>query len=115
RGQSCTPGNLNASAPFPMTFQKACHNCYEKQYAKTFLSVFDSVQAVEIDFYDTQDKVSGAKPYSWYVRHGWGTLAKSGNDNNCTGDGKGTNDLAACLRDVKAASDAHPGHPVYAV
>jgi hypothetical protein len=115
RGQSCTPGTLNASASFPRIFQKACHNCYEKQYATTFLSVFNDVEAVEIDFYDTKDKVSGAKPYSWYVRHGWGTLFGSGNDNNCTGDGNGTNDLAACLRDVKAASDAHPNHRLYVV
>ena len=115
RGQSCATGPLNASAPFPMIFQKACHNCYEKKYAKTFLSVFNAVNAVEIDFYDTKDKASGAKPYSWYVRHGWGTLLQSGNDNNCTGDGTGKNDLAACLRDVKAASDAHANHPIYVV
>jgi len=115
RGQSCTPGALQDSAPLPRIFQKACHNCYEKQYAKTFLSVFNSVQAVEIDFYDTKDLVSGAKPYSWYVRHGPGSLFQSGNDNNCTGDGTGKNDLAACLRDVKTASDTHPGHRLYAV
>lgn len=115
RAQPCTPGALRDTAPLSQIFQKACHNCYEKQYAKTFLSVFNDVDAVEIDFYDTKDKVSGAKDFSWYVRHGWGTLFQSGNDNNCTGDGKGTNDLAACLRDVKAASDAHPGHRLYAI
>jgi len=115
RAQTCTPGALKDTAPLSQIFQKACHNCYEKQYAKTFLSVFNDVEAVEIDFYDTKDKVSGAKDFSWYVRHGWGTLLQSGNDNNCTGDGKGTNDLAACLKDVKAASDAHAGHRLYVV
>jgi calcium-dependent phosphoinositide phospholipase C len=113
--QSCTPGLLDSSAPLSQIFQKACHNCYEKKYAKTFQSVFNSVEAVEIDFYDTKDLVSGAKSFSWYVRHGPGTLFQSGNDNNCTGDGTGKNDLEACLKDVKAASDAHPSHSLYVV
>jgi hypothetical protein len=103
------------SKRYDHVFRKACHNCYQKEYAKTFLSALDATNNVEIDFYDTQDKVSGAKPRHWFVRHGWGTLFQSGNDNNCTGDGTGKNDLKACLGDVAAWSAAHPGHPVLTV
>ncbi|WP_202908053.1 hypothetical protein [Pseudomonas chlororaphis] len=90
--------------------QVACHNCYEKQYAGTFTSVLDSVRTLELDFWDQRDAVTGGSPRHWFVRHNPGSLFQSGNDNNCTGDGKGTNDLEACLNDIKLWSDSHPGH-----
>lgn len=90
--------------------QVACHNCYEKQYASTFTSVLDSVRTVELDFWDQRDAVTGGSAHHWFVRHNPGTLFQSGNDNNCTGDGDGTNDLKACLNDIKKWSDSHPGH-----
>lgn len=90
--------------------QVACHNCYEKQYAGTFTSVLDSVRTLELDFWDQRDAVTGGSPRHWFVRHNPGSLFQSGNDNNCTGDGNGTNDLEACLNDIKLWSDSHPGH-----
>ncbi|WP_404937898.1 Ca2+-dependent phosphoinositide-specific phospholipase C [Pseudomonas sp. JDS08PS003] len=98
------------STPFNGIAQVACHNCYEKQYARTFTSVLDSVRTLELDFWDQRDAVSGGSPRHWFVRHNPGTLFQSGNDNNCTGDGTGKNDLEACLNDVKNWSDNHPGH-----
>ncbi|HEY0781786.1 MAG TPA: Ca2+-dependent phosphoinositide-specific phospholipase C, partial [Thermoanaerobaculia bacterium] len=96
-------------------FQPTCHNCYEiavaeKMGAKTFKQVLDQVKIVEIDFWDTRDAVSGGKPKEWYVRHNPGTVFQSGTDNNCTGNGNGTNNLGACLTDVNQWSDAHPRH-----
>jgi calcium-dependent phosphoinositide phospholipase C len=95
--------------------QIACHNCYEKSHADTFYKALNGTLTVEIDFYDAQDPPSGGtKPGHWYVRHSE-NAGKSGNDNNCTGDGKGTNDLAACLGDVARWSQDHPGHDVITV
>ena len=98
-------------------FQPTCHNCYEIKVAeamgaKTFKQVLDKVKNVEIDFWDTKDAVTGGVKHEWYVRHSAGTLFQSGNDNNCTGNGKGTNNLGACLSDIKQWSDAHPEHEV---
>ncbi|WP_047338113.1 Ca2+-dependent phosphoinositide-specific phospholipase C [Pseudomonas protegens] len=98
------------NTPFNGIAQVACHNCYEKQYASTFSSVLDSVRTLELDFWDQRDAVTGGSPRHWFVRHNPGTLFQSGNDNNCTGDGTGKNDLEACLNDVKNWSDNHPGH-----
>src|SRR5687767_8224555 len=77
-------------------FQPTCHNCYEIKVAeamgaKTFKQVLDKVKNVEIDFWDTRDAATGGVKHEWYVRHSPGTLFQSGNDNNCTGNGKGTN------------------------
>ncbi|MBC2654126.1 hypothetical protein H7A76_01605 [Pseudomonas sp. MSSRFD41] len=98
------------NTPFNRIAQVACHNCYEKQYARTFSSVLDSVRTLELDFWDQQDAATGGSPRHWFVRHDAGTLFQSGNDNNCTGDGTGKNDLEACLNDIKHWSDGHPGH-----
>ncbi|WP_191974387.1 Ca2+-dependent phosphoinositide-specific phospholipase C [Pseudomonas protegens] len=98
------------NTPFNGIAQVACHNCYEKQYASTFSSVLDSVRTLELDFWDQRDAVTGGSPRHWFVRHNPGTLFQSGNDNNCTGDGTGKNDLEACLNDVKNWSENHPGH-----
>lgn len=110
----------NISAPptdptFSDYGQIACHNCYEKKYASRFYDVLNSTTNVEIDFWDAQNPPSGGtKPRHWYVRHNE-DAGKSGNDNNCTGDGQGTNDLEACLGDVAQWSKDHPGHNVITV
>ncbi|KPC53825.1 Ca2+-dependent phosphoinositide-specific phospholipase C [Amantichitinum ursilacus] len=98
------------NTPLNKIAQVACHNCYQKQYVGVFKSVFESVRTIEVDFWDQQDAVSGGSAKHWFVRHDAGTLFQSGNDNNCTGDGSGKNDLAACLNDIKAWSDANAGH-----
>lgn len=111
----CELRPVSTQSPYQEVFQPTCHNCYEIEVAlemgkRTFKEVLDSVKNVEVDFWDTRDAVSGGVPHEWYVRHNPGTLFQSGNDNNCTGNGNGTNDLGACLTDVKQWSDAHPGH-----
>ncbi|GGP22070.1 Ca2+-dependent phosphoinositide-specific phospholipase C [Silvimonas iriomotensis] len=98
------------NTPLNRIAQVACHNCYQKQYAPTFTSALNSVRTVEVDFWDQQDAVSGGSAKHWFVRHDAGTLFQSGNDNNCTGDGTGKNDLQACLNDIKAWSDANAAH-----
>ena len=98
------------NTPLNKIAQVACHNCYEKQYATTFTSVFNSVRTVEVDFWDQQDAVSGGSAKHWFVRHDAGTLFQSGNNNDCSGDGGGKNDLEACLNDIKAWSDANAAH-----
>jgi hypothetical protein len=111
----CELKPASAQSPYQDVFQPTCHNCYEIQVAldmgaKTFKEVLDQVKNVEVDFWDTRDAVSGGVPREWYVRHNPGTLFQSGNDNNCTGNGNGTNNLGACLNDVKQWSDSHPNH-----
>jgi len=111
----CEVKTVSGQSKYQEVFQKTCHNCYEiaiasKMGARTFKEVLDQVKNVEIDIWDTKDAVSGGKDGEWYVRHGPGTLFQSGNDNNCTGNGNGTNNLGACLTDIKQWSDAHPGH-----
>jgi hypothetical protein len=113
--QMCRAGVLDDSVTYQAVFQPTCHNCYQIDVAKamganTFKQVLDQVLNVEIDIWDTKDDVSGGKKKEWYVRHNPGTLFQSGNDNNCTGNGQGTNNLAACLGDIRDWSDAHPGH-----
>jgi hypothetical protein len=113
--QSCSLSGATGATTYQAVFQPTCHNCYEIGVAKemganTFKQVLDQVLNVEIDFWDTRDAVSGGKPHEWFVRHGPGSLFQSGNDNNCTGNGKGTNNLTACLNDVKNWSNEHPGH-----
>ncbi len=111
----CEVKTVSGQSKYQEVFQPTCHNCYEiavaeKMGAKTFKQVLDQVKNVEIDIWDTKDAVTGGVKGEWYVRHLPGTLFQSGNDNNCTGNGKGTNNLGACLTDIKQWSDAHPGH-----
>lgn len=111
----CELKPASTQSPYQEVFQPTCHNCYEIEVARamganTFKEVLNSVKNVEVDFWDTRDAVSGGVPREWYVRHSAGTLFQSGNDNNCTGNGNGTNNLGACLNDVKQWSDSHPGH-----
>jgi hypothetical protein len=94
--------------------QVACHNCYEPQYSpngRAFSAVLDYVKTVEIDFWDQRDMASGGAPAQrWFVWHDGATQRTSGNENSCTGNATGANDLRACLTDVKNWSRAHPGH-----
>lgn len=92
--------------PFNRIAQVACHNCYEAKYSALLVAALDSVRTLEIDFWDQRDGVSGGSAKHWFVRHN----LLSGNDNNCTPRGNGENDLQACLENIKAWSDAHPGH-----
>jgi len=101
----CTFKAYSDNTAYNSVFQPTCHNCYEiskaeDMDAKTFKEVLNQVKNVEFDFWDTKDAVTGAKTGEWYVRHDPSTLFSSGNDNVCTGNGKGTNDLRACLSDV---------------
>ncbi|HEV8581620.1 MAG TPA: Ca2+-dependent phosphoinositide-specific phospholipase C [Thermoanaerobaculia bacterium] len=111
----CRLDPVSDQSKYQEIFQPTCHNCYEKGVARelgaeTFKQVLDQVKNVEIDIYDHQDLVTGGGPKHWFVRHGPGRLPLSGNDNNCTGDGNGTNDLSACLTDIREWSAGHPGH-----
>lgn len=113
----CSIDTPTAETKYHEIFQPICHNCYEIGIARamgaaTFQQVLDKVKNVEIDIYDQKDLVTGAVKGEWYVRHLPGALGQSGNDNNCTGNGSGTNNLSACLDDIRAFSDAHPGHEV---
>lgn len=99
--------------PLNAIAQVACHNCYEHQYnpsGAAYADALDAVKTVELDFWDQRDAFTGGSARHWFVRHNPGTLFQSGNDNNCTGDGDGSNDLAACLLDVRRWSNAHPDH-----
>jgi hypothetical protein len=95
--------------------QVACHNCYEPQYSlngRAFSAVLDYVKTIEIDFWDQRDIASGgAQAQHWFVRHDGATQqGTSGNENSCTDNATGANDLRACLTDVRNWSRAHPGH-----
>lgn len=95
--------------------QVACHNCFEHRFTPaqgSFKTVLNDIKTIEIDFWDQRTLLLGGQPKAWYVRHDANFLGffNSGNENSCTGDGKGTNDLRACLADVKRWSDDHPSH-----
>ncbi len=90
----------------------ACHNCYERQYAPSLAAALDHTRNIEIDFYDQDNALAfgASRPGAWYVRHG----LTGGNHNNCTvRDGR--NDLRACLLDVAAWCEDHPGHEVVTI
>lgn len=95
--------------------QVGCHNCFEHRFTPvkgSFKTVLDDIKTIEIDFWDQNTLFLGGQPKAWFVRHDANFLGffNSGNDNSCSGDGKGTNDLRACLKDVKRWSDDHPDH-----
>ncbi|RQS42917.1 Ca2+-dependent phosphoinositide-specific phospholipase C [Burkholderia sp. Bp8986] len=94
--------------PFNRISQVACESCYQKRNAPTFTTVFDSIRAVHLDVWDQRNGSSGGSAKHWFVRPE--EIVASGNDNNCTGDGAGTNDLEACLKDIKGWSDKNPQH-----
>ncbi|WP_338847449.1 Ca2+-dependent phosphoinositide-specific phospholipase C [Massilia sp. W12] len=113
--QACSIAVASAQDRYHEIMQPTCHNCYENAVARamganTLLQVLDKVKNIEIDFWDTRDALFGGSAGRWFVRHNPGTLFQSGNDNVCSGNGQGTNDLAACLTDVKKWSEAHPAH-----
>jgi hypothetical protein len=85
------------------------------QYAESLGEALNYTNNIEIDFWETRDGIGGRKHGQWYVRHDPITNYASGNDNCCSGGPNGTNDLDACLRNVNAWSDAHPGHEVITV
>jgi hypothetical protein len=106
------PDPVYEKSSYAAVFQPTCHNCYEIDIAKhmkanTFKEVLGLVKNVEIDIWDNwRSGITGnAVPGEWFVRHGG-----AGNSNNCTGNGKGTNNLGSCLTDIQEWSDAHPGH-----
>jgi hypothetical protein len=73
------------------------HNTYEKAHFARLTDVLDrGNQVVEIDIYDES---------GFPVKHDPGD---SSTDNNCKAGAGGL--LQDCLRDIKAWSDAHPGH-----
>lgn len=73
------------------------HNTYEKAHFAKLTDVLDrGNQVVEIDIYDAS---------GFPVKHDPGEAATA---NNCKGGAGGL--LQDCLRDIKAWSDAHPGH-----
>lgn len=117
---SCQIAASSAQDRYNEVMQPTCHNCYENEVARamgaaTMAQVLDKVKNIEIDFWDTRDAVFGGSAGQWFVRHNPGTIFQSGNDNICSGNGKGTNNLAACLGDIKKWSDGHPNHPVITI
>jgi mannan-binding protein len=108
----CRGDKFSDTVRYDSVFRKACHNCYETQYAPTLGSAFDSTENIEVDFYDTERGVLfGTKPDYWYVRHDY----CCGNENNCVVDGVGNFALRACLDNIKERSNLDRNHPVYTV
>ncbi|MGW1915829.1 Ca2+-dependent phosphoinositide-specific phospholipase C [Streptomyces sp. NPDC002076] len=102
------------SVPLDQISVSGLHNAYDKSKSKSITTGLDlGAHLLEIDTYSTYDNPGG-----WVVSHSDPLV----NDNNCTyttGSGvfKTTwknGSLRTCLDDLKAWSDAHPGHdPVY--
>jgi hypothetical protein len=107
----CRGDGYSSTAHYDSVFRKACHNCYESQYASSLDSAFNSTENIEVDFWDTENGLSGQKDDYWYVRHN----LTGGNENNCMVDGVGNHGLRACLDNIKARSDRDRNHPVYTV
>lgn len=110
----CQLDPATADSKYQQIFQPTCHNCYEigvaaKLGAKTFKEVLGKVKNVEIDIFDTKRLLTGGVAGQWFVRHSPAGVG-SGNDNNCTGNGKGTNNFGACLADIQQWSAANPDH-----
>ncbi|MGK9235144.1 ricin-type beta-trefoil lectin domain protein [Inquilinus limosus] len=85
------------TAPYNLAYWSRPHNAYEKAHFARLTDVLDrGNQVVEIDIYDQS---------GFPVKH---DLGDSSTDNNCKAGAGGL--LQDCLRDIKAWSDAHPGH-----
>ena len=94
-------------------YRKACHNCYEKQYAASLDEALTYTPNLEIDFYDSEliGTSLGARPGKWYVRH-----KSFGANNNCaTGQNGSAGNLADCFKNIVQWSDCHPNHEVITV
>ncbi|MGK9167412.1 ricin-type beta-trefoil lectin domain protein [Inquilinus limosus] len=88
---------LLGTTPYNAAYWSRPHNAYERsQFARLTDALDRGNQVIELDVYDN----SGLP-----VRHDWNG---SNTDNNCRGGAGGM--LRDCLRDIKAWSDAHPGH-----
>ena len=109
------PSTADENLKYNEIYRKACHNCYEKQYAESLGEALNFTNNIEIDFWETKNGANGKLNGQWYVRHNPITINASGNDNCCTGGPNNTNDLDACLRNVNSWSDAHPNHEVITV
>lgn len=105
---ACAVEDASDETSYDQAYQRACHNCYEPQYAPALSAVLDTVTSIEIDFWDDENLfVQGGSPGAWFVRH----LPLGGNHSNASGKG----DLAAALTDVRRWSDEHPGHDVITI
>lgn len=96
--------------PLDNLAQVACHNCYEPQYSHglPYTAALVHVKTVEIDIWDERDTAAGdALPEHWFVRHNGSPDHASGNDNSCVGE---SNDLRACLGNIRDWSRANPNH-----
>ncbi|MGE0172557.1 MAG: Ca2+-dependent phosphoinositide-specific phospholipase C [Oligoflexales bacterium] len=89
--------------PFNAAYQLACHNCYDSKYWNgTFEEVFDAIQVVEVDIFDTTlDIFSSGQKHDWYVGH-----LPVGNDNNCGGS------FSSCLEMLSNWMRRNPEHDV---
>ncbi|MFE1859358.1 Ca2+-dependent phosphoinositide-specific phospholipase C [Streptomyces anandii] len=122
---TATPGNAATVKPMPDTSAlddvplnqisvPGLHNAYDKSKSKSITAGLDlGARLLEIDAYSTY-----GNPGGWVVSHSDPLI----NDNNCTyRTGSGVfrktwenGSLRTCLDDLRAWSDAHPGHdPVY--
>ncbi|MGO4724276.1 MULTISPECIES: Ca2+-dependent phosphoinositide-specific phospholipase C [unclassified Inquilinus] len=88
---------LAGSTPYNAAYWSRPHNTYEKAHFAKLTDALDrGNQVVEIDIYDAS---------GFPVKHNPGEADTA---NNCKGGAGGL--LQDCLRDIKAWSDAHPGH-----
>lgn len=98
-----------AQAGYTTAGQIACHNCYEPQFAPSWVKALDHTKVLEIDFWPDNGLWS-EKDHDFYVRHG-GTNLEFGNVHNCSGEGF----LSDCLGDLRVWHDQHPNHPTITV
>jgi hypothetical protein len=90
---------LTGSIAYNAAYWSRPHNTYERAHFARLTDALDrGNQVVELDIYDTGNLA---------VRHDW-DFGSSAVNNNCNGGAGGV--LRDCLRDIRAWSDAHPGH-----
>ena len=108
---ACLTEAYSDDATYDAVFDKACHNCYDPQWAAAFGDLPDLVQTLEIDIFDNAQtsilQTAGSMPGNWYVRHD--SLGE--NISNCSGSGT----LRDCLLDVHGWTERNPDHDVLTI
>jgi hypothetical protein len=100
---------LSQQTQYNKNYQIACHNCYDKQYAKNIVDVFPYTTIIEIDIWDNSylSGLAAEKAHStkmngdWFVKH---EPYYMGNYNCCGGTFKD------CLNRIRQWTDQNINH-----
>lgn len=93
-------------------YRKACHNCYEPQYAQHFYNTLNETRVIELDVHTHKVSGSQAPVGVWYVRHNPNiAFSNSNNLNNCDNQyGYPNQNFNICMENVQSWSINNSNH-----